>query len=77
MRKRLISGPRVRVRSIPLDEWYQRLVKQEYARLKSINEKDSTPVGSSGLAEVKLRLFLSLLDKPEIEIAPKIAANHN
>ena len=71
MKKRLVTGSRIRVRSTPLEEWYSRIIKQEYQRLKSGDVAAGSP---TGLAEVKLRLFLSLLDQPVVN-QTKLVAN--
>jgi hypothetical protein len=42
-------------------EEYREMIKAEYHRLKRERTHDSC---SAGMEEVKLRLFLSLLDKP-------------
>jgi len=42
-------------------EEYREMIKAEYYRLKQARENESIV---AGLEEVKLRLFLSLLDKP-------------
>lgn len=44
-------------------EQYRQMIEAEYYRLKA--EKESCSGQGAGLEEVKLRLFLSLLDKPE------------
>ena len=44
-------------------EEYREMIRAEYYRLKQ--ERDETGQGSN-LEEVKLRLFLSLLDKPGV-----------
>lgn len=71
MKRRLVTGSKIRVRSTPLQEWYSRLIKQEYHRLKSGGDNGASP---GGLAEVKLRLFLSLLDNPVVDQS-KLVAN--
>ena len=45
-------------------EEYREMIRTEYYRLKQ--ERDETGQGSN-LEEVKLRLFLSLLDKPGVK----------
>jgi hypothetical protein len=72
MKRRLVAGTKTNVRSIPLDEWYRRLLKQQYERLGAKNKKGTVNVG---LSEVKLRLFLSLLDAPDNLEKEKVAAN--
>ena len=44
-------------------EHYRQMIEDEYYRLKS--ERDNQTGQNIGLEEVKLRLFLSLLEKPE------------
>lgn len=72
MKRRIISGVKTNVRSIPLDEWYRRLLRQQYERLGVKNKKGGVNVG---LSEVKLRLFLSLLDAPNEGNKEKLASN--
>jgi hypothetical protein len=72
MKRRIVAGIRTSVRSVPLDEWYGRLLRQQYQEL---GIKDNKVVGNVGLSEVKLRLFLSLLDVPINLKNEKVAAN--
>lgn len=43
-------------------EQYREMIEAEYHRLKA--ERSSAVVAGGGLEEIKLRLFLSLLEKP-------------
>ena len=47
------------------EDRYARIVRSEYCRLASQREASGI---SGGLEEVKLRLFLSLLDKPSVSL---------
>jgi hypothetical protein len=46
-------------------EEYRQMIEAEYYRLKDKHETKPEP--TMGLEEVKLRLFLSLLDKPIVQ----------
>ena len=72
MKRRLIAGIKTNLRSIPLEEWYRRLLRQQYERLRTREKRGGINVG---LSEVKLRLFLSLLDAPSDLEKEKVAAN--
>lgn len=72
MKRRLIAGIKTNVRSIPLNEWYRRLLRQQYERLGAREKRGNINIG---LSEVKLRLFLSLLDAPNDQEKERVAAN--
>ena len=46
-------------------EEYRQMIEAEYYRLK--DKSETKPELSMGLEEVKLRLFLSLLEKPVVQ----------